>query len=140
MLKMSATNVRKEWSTVFDSVVREKPILIKRTRDQVFLSDVDFLNELLEVYTFHAALFTEADGSVTISLDEIDIIENGRDEQDARIKLAESILDYANDYYDDFAYWARGNRKNHKPYVIKALLLADTEIIGGLIECRHGGI
>ena len=140
MVEMSATNVRRDWSTVFDSVVRDKPILIKRTRDQVFLTNISLLSELLDVYTFHAVLFTEGDGSTTISLDEIDIIENGMDEQDAKHKLAESILDYANDYYNDFGYWAKGNRKFHIPYVFKALILADIEKIGGLIECRHGGI
>ena len=33
MLATSATEVRKEWSSVLDSVVRDKPQFIKRTRD-----------------------------------------------------------------------------------------------------------
>ena len=140
MVEMSSTQVRSEWSSVVDSVVREKPILVKRTRDHIFLTNIALLSELLEAYTFHAALYTESDGSVTISLDEIDLVENGKDEQDAKYKLAESILEYSNNYYDDFTYWARGNRKSHQPYVFKALILADVDKIGGLIECRHGGI
>ena len=140
MLEMNATQVRNEWSSVVDSVVREKPILIKRTRDHIFLTDIRLLSELLEAYTFNAALYTEDDGSTTISLDEIDLVDNGKDEQDARLKLAKSILDYSNDYYNDFVYWSRGNRKSHKPYVFKALILGDIEKIGGLIKCRHGGI
>ena len=140
MVEMSSTQVRSEWSSVVDSVVREKPILVKRTRDHIFLTNIALLSELLEAYTFHAALYTESDGSVTISLDEIDLVENGKDEQDAKCKLAESILEYSNNYYDDFSYWARGNRKSHQPYVFKALILADVDKIGGLIECRHGGI
>jgi len=140
MIEMSSTQVRSEWSTVIDTVIRDKPVLIKRTRDQVVLTNIALLNELLEAYTFHATLFTEADGTITLSLDEIDLIENGKDEQDARNKLASSILDYSNDYYNDFTYWARGNRKSHKPYVFKALILADVEKIGGSIECRHGAI
>ena len=140
MLEMSATTVRKEWSAVVDSVVREKPIMFKRTRDRMFLTNIELLSELLEAYTFHAAIFTEDDKSLTISLDEIDLIENGTDEQEAKNKLAASILEYANDYYDDYAYWSRGNRKSHIPYVFKALILGDAEKIGGLIQCRHGGI
>jgi len=140
VLEMSATTVRKEWSTVVDSVVREKPIMVKRTRDRMFLTNIALLAELLEAYTFHATLFTENDKSITISLDEIDLIENGRDEEDAKHKLAASILDYANDYYNDFTYWSRGNRRSHIPYVFKALILGDVEKIGGVIQCRHGGI
>ena len=140
MLAMNSTQVRSEWSSVVDSVVREKPILIKRTRDRMFLSNVGFLCELLEVYSFHAALYVEKDGSVTISLDEIDLVENGKDEQDAKLRLAKSILDYSEGYYNDFTYWSRGNRKTHTPYVIKALIIGDVETIGGLISCRHGKI
>jgi len=140
MFEMNATTVRKEWSTVVDSVVREKPIMFKRTRDRMFLTNVEFLSELLEAYIFHATVFKENDNSFTISLDEIDLIENGKDEQDAKQKLAASILEYAKDYYDDYTYWSRGNRKSHIPYVFKALILGDAEKIGGLIQCRHGGI
>ena len=140
MKAMNSTQVRSEWSSVVDSVVREKPILIKRTRDRMLLANVGLLSELLEVYTFHATLYDEKDGSVTISLDEIDIVENGKDEQDAKLKLAKSILDYSEDYYNDFTYWSRGNRKAHTPYIFKALILGDIETIGGLIECRHGEI
>jgi len=43
MLEMSATTVRKEWSAVVDSVVREKPIVVKRTRDRMFLASIAFL-------------------------------------------------------------------------------------------------
>ena len=140
MLIMNSTQIRSEWSSVVDSVVREKPILFKRTRDRMFLVNVDLLYELLEAYTFHALLFPEKDGSITISLDEIDLIENGENEQDARLKLAKSIYDYSEDYYNDFSFWSRGNRKSHKPYIFKALILGDIEKIGGMIECRPGEI
>ncbi len=34
---LSATDVRKNWSLVIDNVVREKPVYVKRTRDNVAL-------------------------------------------------------------------------------------------------------
>ena len=82
----------------------------------------------------------EDDGSVTISLDEIDLAENAANEQDALLKLAEAILEYSKDYYNDFAYWARGSRQTHMPYVFKSLILNDVKKIGGLIKCRRGEI
>ena len=140
MLELNATQVRKEWSTVVDSVIREKPVLFKRTRDRMILSDIGFLSELLAVYTFHVRLFSEDDGTVTASLDEIDLVENGATENEAKQSLAESILEYSKDYYNDFSYWSRGDRRSHIPYVFKSLILNDVDKIGGLLECRHGEI
>ena len=140
MLTFNATQARSEWSAVCDTVIRDKPVLIKRVRDYMFLADASLLDELLSAYSFHAELFTEDNGSVTISLDEFDLVENGSNEQEAVQILAASILEYAEDFYSDFPYWARGDRKAHTPYVVKVLILNDIQKIGGLIVCRHGGI
>ena len=37
MLMEQATTVRKEWSSVCDSVIHDKPKFIKRTRDKMWL-------------------------------------------------------------------------------------------------------
>jgi hypothetical protein len=138
---MNATEVRKEWSTVVDATVREKPQFFKRTRDLVFLSDFHFMEELLEGYSYSAVLMKENDGSVTLALNEIDLVENGKDEYDARLKLASAILEYAEDYYSDFSYWGSApNRKSHIPYVFKALFIGDIQKIGESIRCQVGKI
>ena len=138
MRAMNATQVRNEWNAVIDSVIREKPQFIKRTHDYVMLSGMDTIENILSAYSFHAEVFYEEDGSATISLDEVDLVENDIDEKGALLKLAAAILDYSEDYYKDFVYWARGGRKSHLPYVLKALILNDVEKIGGVIECRPG--
>ena len=135
----SATEVRKDWSLFFDKAVREKPVFIKRTRDSAILADLRFVSLLLESYTFECEKYVEEDGSITLSLDVLDIVENAATEQDAKIELAKSILDYAKDFYEDYDYWSSApNRKGHVPYVFKALLLNDTDKIGELIRCRAG--
>ena len=138
MTTVSATQVRKEWSAVVDSVIRDKPKFIKRTRDYMFLSDITVLENLLSAYTYHAKSFTEDDGSITVALDEIDLAENGADLNDALQKLAHAILEYSEDYYKEFAYWSAGAGKSHLPYVFKALILNDEEKIRSLIKCRRG--
>ena len=140
MIAMNATQVRNEWSTVVDGVIRDKPRFIKRTRDYMMLSGLDDVENILSAYSFNAGVFAEADGSVTISLDEIDLAENDIDERGALRKLAAAILEYSQDYYNDFAYWSRGSRKSHLPYVLKSLILNDVDKIRGLIKCRHGEI
>ena len=140
VIAMNATQVRREWSSICDKVAREKPVLIKRTRDNMILAEVSLLDEFLSLYEFNAKIITEDDGSITITLDEIDLVENGINEKEAVHKLALAILEYAEDYYADFLYWSRGNRKSHKPYVFKALILGNAVKIGGVIKCRHGEI
>lgn len=138
---MNATDVRKDWSTVVDNTVRVKPQFFKRTRDYLFLSDLHFMEELLAGYSYSAIRMDEEDGSVTLALNEIDLVENGRDEAEARLKLAAALLEYAEDYYADFSYWSSApNRAEHVPYVFKALFIDDIQKIGEIIQCQAGKI
>ena len=133
---MNATDVRKDWSTVVDNTVRVKTQFFKRTRDYLFLSDLRFMEELLSGYSYSAVRLDEEDGSVTLALNEIDLVENGTDESDARARLAAAILEYAEDYYSDFSYWGSApNRASHIPYVFKALFIGDVQKIGESIKC-----
>ncbi len=52
-----ATTVRKDWSAVCDSVIHEKPKFIKRTRDKMWLSNLETISEFLEVYSFTAKIY-----------------------------------------------------------------------------------
>jgi hypothetical protein len=136
---ISATDARKDWSLLIDSVVHEKPQIISRTRDYVLLTDIHLFNDILEAYNFTAEKYIEEDNSVTLSLNELDLVVNGTTENDAKMKLAEDIMEYAEDFYNDFHYWSKApNRKKHVPYVLKALILQDIERIGELILCQDG--
>ena len=138
---MNATDVRREWSTIVDNTVRQKPQFFKRTRDYLVLSDLHFMEELLAAYSYSAVRMDEKDGSITLALNEIDLVENGKDETEARMKLAASILEYADDYYNEFSYWSSApNRKSHIPYVFKALFIGDIQKIGDSIQCQAGKI
>lgn len=139
MLMEQATNVRKEWSTVCDSVIHNKPKFIKRTRDKMWFSNLETMSEILKAYHFTAERFIEEDGSVTLSLNEIDLIENGTDEKAARLNMGNAILDYSADYYNEYELYSHApNRKNHIPYIFKALIMDNPEQIGELIECQDG--
>jgi len=139
VLKINATDARRNWSAVIDDVIRDKPHIIKRTRDQIFLADLKLLESILSSYSFTAAKFIEEDGSVTLSLNEIDIIANGDTEEDAKLSLAKSILEYAEEYYDNFSLWsAAPNRKSHIPYILKVLIIDDVGKMGEMIECQVG--
>lgn len=139
MYTVNATDVRKHWSEIIDGVVRVKPTFIKRTRDCVVLANEELFAEVLSAYTFSAIRLNEDDGSVTLSLREIDLVENAPTESEAKLMLAKDILDYATDYYNDFAYWSSApNRKSHIPYVLRAIMLGDIDKIGECISCQAG--
>lgn len=139
MLMEQATAVRKEWSAVCDSVVHNKPKFIKRTRDRMWFSNLETMEEILKAYKFTAEKFIEEDGSVTLSLNEIDLVENGIDESEARLNLGKAILEYSTDYYNDYELYSHApNRKQHIPYIFKALIMDNPEQIGEKVECRDG--
>ena len=139
MLMEQATTVRKEWSAVCDSVIHNKPKFIKRTRDRMWFSNLDTMASILEAYIFTAEKFIENDGSVTLSLNEIDLIENGADEQSARFNLGKAILEYSMDYYNEYELYSHTpNRKHHIPYIFKALIMDEPEKIGECIQCQDG--
>lgn len=139
MLMEQATTVRKEWSAVCDSVIHDKPKFIKRTRDKMWFSNLETMSEILEAYHFTAEKFIEEDSSVTLSLNEIDLVENGEDEQTARLHLGEAILEYSLEYYNDYELYSHSpNRKKHIPYIFKALIIDDAEKIGEMIQCQDG--
>ena len=139
MLMEQATAVRKEWSAVCDSVIHEKPKFIKRTRDKMWFSNLETMAEILQAYHFTAERYLEEDGSVTLSLNEIDLVENAATEADARLKLGESILEYSLDYYNEYETYSHSpNRRKHIPYIFKALIIDDSRNIGDMMQWRGG--
>ena len=139
MLTMNATDVRKNWSEVSDTVIRTRPQFIKRTRDYMMLSNIEFLESILTAYTYTAIELSEEDGSITLSLNEIDLVENAPTLNEAKHQLAEAILEYSTDYYNEFNLWSSApNRKEHIPYVFKALIMDDVKKIEECILCQTG--
>ena len=139
MLMEQATVVRREWSSVCDSVVHNKPKFIKRTRDRMWFSNLETMREILKAYKFTAEKFLEEDGSVTLSLCEIDLVENGVDEQEARLNLGNAILEYSMDYYNEYELYSHAsNRRQHIPYIFKALIMDNPKQIGEEVECHVG--
>ena len=138
MMTIPSSDVRKEWSSVMDTVIRERPVFIKRTRDHMMLSDTGTIWQLISGVKFIADMYREDDGSVTLSARDMDIVVNGADEAAARKALVRDITEYAEEYYQDFErYSAAPNRQGHLPYVIKALVARSPEELEGEIVCRE---
>lgn len=141
MLTIKATDARKNWSEVLDSVVRHRPAFIKRTRDYLMLCSVDMMAEFICPAKIIAEVFTEEDGSVTLSTADMDIVAVGSNIGDAKKALAQNIMEYAEEYYEEFERYSKApNRKSHLPYVMKVLAAKSHEELEGMIQCQAGEI
>jgi hypothetical protein len=142
MMEMHAicsSEVRNGWSGVMDSVIRKRPAFIRRTRDFMMLSSIETISALVADVKYVADEFLEEDGSVTLSLRDMDIIANGKDILSAKKALVQDILEYADEYYAEYQqYYAAPNRKAHLPYIMKALTAKNPEELEEAVLCQPG--
>lgn len=139
MFTICSSNVRKDWSGVMDSVIRKKPAFIRRTRDCMMLSSIDTIYELVSSIRYIADEYREDDGTVTLSLCDMDIVANGPDIASVKKLLVQNIMEYAEEYYSSYElYYASPNRKAHLPYIIKALTAKDPDELEEAVLCRPG--
>lgn len=135
---VNASEVRKNWSMTLDSVVHERPAFISRTHDYVAMLDSNLLIEVFKDYKYHVELDKEQDGSITAYVKELGLVENAKTKEELLPQVADSMKDYALDFYNDFNYWAKApNRAPQIPYVLKLLVCDNERIIGDMV-CRDG--
>ncbi len=61
------------------------------------------------------------------------------DEAEARLNLANAILEYAADYYNEYETYSHShNRRKHIPYIFKALIIDNPNKIGDMLQCQDG--
>lgn len=141
MLSINATDIRKNWSTACDTVARVRPSFIKRTHDNLVLSSKKDMLRLLDDVKFTYSVFKEDDGSYTAALENIDLAENAGEKEGAVDAMAASILEYAEEFYEEYELYSNApNRAGHLPMVMKALLLGDIWKIKEEMVCQSGRI
>lgn len=136
---LNATDVRKHWGQFNDDVVRDGPRFVKRNRDAWVALSADHLKVAFDNFTFEAECHVEEDGSVTASLKDFDLVENGDTKDEAVDLLADELVEYAHDYQNNFQkYFHAPNRRHHFPYVMNVLVQEDVEGVKALIQCPVG--
>ncbi len=135
MLTLNATDVRKEFSSFIDTVVREKPVAFTRNRDQILAMSIDQIQILLQALSFHINWFEEDDGTITASLEEIDIVVNAENMDKAKRDMANELIEYSSEYLNNYRlYSISPNRRMHFPYVIKISIQKDIEEVIKLLD------
>ncbi|WP_438349419.1 hypothetical protein ACP8HI_01650 [Paenibacillus sp. FA6] len=133
---LNATEVRANFGSFIDDVVREKPQFVKRNRDIITSFSLQQMKQLLEIYEFTVE-FEEEKGVFTGSIVQVeDIVSEAASLEELRNDLAEQLVDYASDFYDSYnEYLAAPNRKAHAPYILRVLLYND---VSEIAELLHG--
>ncbi|TCP60438.1 hypothetical protein [Baia soyae] len=130
-----ATDVRKNWSEFFDTVVRDKPQAVQRNRDLAMFIALPHMKEILKSYKLTLEVEREEDGSYTGGLKEIDLVSNAHSLQDLKKNLAQDLVEYAQNYMEEFnLYFHSPNRRNHFPYVLHVLIHDDLTEVEKLID------
>jgi len=136
---LNATDVRKHWSQFNDDVIREGPKFVKRNRDRWAALSADHLKEAFSDYVFSASSFVEEDETVTVSLDNFDIVENGDTREEAIELVVDELIEYAHEYMDNFnLYFNSPNRRKHFKFIMNVLIQDSAEDVKELIECQAG--
>lgn len=139
MQMVNATDVRKEWGEFIDSIIREKPKVIKRSRDMIVAISFDMLKEILAVEKLNVTLLPEDDGSISAVIDELDLVANAPDEDQVIQELAKDTIEYANEYYDEFSYWySAPNHRKHLAHVLAILACNPENVAKELFICQVG--
>jgi antitoxin YefM len=90
------------------------------------------LKPVLSEYQLTVKYYREDNGSITAALKEMDLVVNGHDKESVDQLLLEDLIDYAKEYFNEFElYYNAPSRKEHLPYVLKALLWKDSVFKGG---------
>lgn len=132
---LNATDVRRHWGQFNDDIVREGPRFVKRNRDEWAALSSEHLKVVLSTFSFEAEIVQEEDGSFTATLKGFDLVENGDTQEEALELLVEELIEYANEYQDNFKFYFQSpNRRNHFPYIMNVLVQDDTEGVKSLIR------
>lgn len=135
-----ATQVRANMGSFIDTVVREKPQAIRRNRDVIIAASRDQMRSLLSAYELNFEYEQDEDGLFAGSIEEIDfIVADGQTLEELRLALAQQLIEYAQDYFNDYArYTAAPNTRMHAPYILRVLLEDDAEAVSLLLQQRVG--
>lgn len=135
LLAERSSDVRSHWAKFVDDVIHNEPKFVKRNDRDVFMSlNLEFMEVLVDSIQFNITI-EEEDGEYIGTMENFWFVEEGESEKEVICKLAESLKEFAFDYYKDLkVYRNTPEFKAMFPRITKALI---TNNIESLIESFH---
>lgn len=137
LAELNITDARKKLSNLFDQVYNAyQPIIIKRKQtENILVLRADLQKALLSQFSLKPEILHEEDGSITLSLDSLDIYVNGENLNDAVDQLINELKIYAQDYVQRSQLFLNApNRRSHFPYILRILLTENDQELRYLLE------
>jgi uncharacterized protein (UPF0305 family) len=135
-----SSDVRKNWAQFMDSVIHKSPKFVQRNERDVFMAmNFEYLSAMLNDVRCDVKIEHNREaGEYVATMDQFWFVEAGKSEDEAIHNLAEQLLDYAQDYYQELdMHFHAPNLKQQFPQVIKALITNDVEGIKQFFDVQH---
>ncbi|WP_052219157.1 exoribonuclease R [Thermincola ferriacetica] len=135
--ELQFTQARKEFTAMYNHVFNEyRPMIVKRKQaEEIMVLRTDLQKMLLCKFSLKPEITTEEDGSITMTLDQLDIYTNAESLEEATKQLIEDLKIYAQDYIKrSQLFFNAPNRQSHFPYVLRILLSENDDEIRNMLE------
>jgi hypothetical protein len=126
------SEARNGFADIFDAAIAHAPTRIARRRsgEAVLIGQEDLL-ALTEPFTFHPAVYFEPQ-AVSVWLPELELWGRGIDFESAREDLVDEVRQYLDEYLADERLRAAPNHRPRVPWVVRAMLLDDSQLADAL--------
>ncbi|MDY2888248.1 MAG: hypothetical protein SOU19_01630 [Candidatus Caccosoma sp.] len=137
MKSINVTDARKDMSSFFDSVIHEKPLILKRRKYEAVLVEKSLMSMMLEYAKINVSSM-ESEKKWIYRASDLDVFGEGESKVEALNALCEALINYANEVYDNFMFYYYGqNIKSKLPYIFNILLCESIEDVKNiLVYCK----
>ena len=134
--KQNFSTARSNFKAVFDIVaVSQRPLIVNRYQDEIFMISRQLQKDLLGCYTVQAEVLPETDGSITIAVDTLELAVNAATKEAAEAELLSELKIYAEDYMNRINLFLQApNRRGHFPYVLRVLMATNDEDLRQMVR------
>lgn len=133
---VNATDLRKNFSEMIDTIIHKRPQFIKRTRNHFVMIEENEFNRLLSVPPIRVEVLADDDGSYLAKNNVIeDVFSTGSTKEAAINAMCEDLIEYAKEYYNEYDLYSKApNRRDHAPYVLRILSAKSPEAVKELLN------
>lgn len=139
-LAMKSSDVRQYWASFMDDVFHRVPKLVQRNERDVFMAlNFDYLSALLDNVRYSVEIEQDKEtGEFIATMDDFWFVESGRSEKEAIHKLANQLLDFSHDYFNEIqTHQNEPNFKSQFQKVTRALVTNDAVELEEFFDVEH---
>lgn len=130
------TDARRDFTALYNRVYADAmPTIVRRHSDEeIVLVKMEVQEAILQAYYFKPVIINETDGSISVALDELELVVNRDDREAAVLDLINEVKIYAQEYQQRMQVFLNApNRRTHLPYLMRIWLCDSDDDIRNLL-------